>query len=98
QEEQEELHRQMPRLRPALFLVARARHCGRGLHPMREDLQLRIRRIGPLISHPKNADHLSALSTIFLKSAVADLVSSFGPVILTNTLPSLASMMAPNNA
>ena len=42
--------------------------------------------------------HFNALSTIFLKSAVADFVNSFGPVILTNTLPSLASMMAPRSA
>src|SRR2546425_6214835 len=42
--------------------------------------------------------HFNALSTTFLKSAVADLVNSFGPVILTNTLPSLASMMAPSSA
>src|SRR5206468_8570935 len=42
--------------------------------------------------------HFTRPSTIFLKSAVVDFVNSFGPVILTNTLPSLASMMAPSSA
>ncbi len=41
--------------------------------------------------------YFNALSSIFLKSAVAFFISSFGPVILTNPLPSLASMIAPSS-